>query len=114
MKLFSVKDFEVQTFRAGGKGGQHQNKTDTGVRIKHIRSGAVAESRETRSQVENKKRAFKRLIEGEVFKKWLRLEVARVTGRLAEIEAEIDRSLERDVLIEVKDERGRWHKQIIY
>ena len=35
--LFSVtkKDFDIQTFRSGGKGGQHQNKRDTGVRCVH-------------------------------------------------------------------------------
>ena len=58
--LFSLtkKDFVVETFRAGGKGGQKQNKTDSGVRIKHPASGAVAESREERSQHQNKKIAF--------------------------------------------------------
>jgi protein subunit release factor B len=35
-KLFSItkKDFKIQTFRSGGKGGQHQNKTNSGVAIK--------------------------------------------------------------------------------
>ena len=55
--LFSItkKDFEIQTFRSGGKGGQHQNKTDSGVRIIHRDSGARAESREERSQARNKR-----------------------------------------------------------
>lgn len=46
--LFSVtiKDCEVQTFRAGGCGGQNQKKRDTGVRIIHHPSGARGESRE--------------------------------------------------------------------
>lgn len=55
------KDFRVDTFRAGGPGGQNQNKRNTGVRITHLPSGLVAESRETRSQEQNKTLAFRRL-----------------------------------------------------
>ena len=53
--LFTIrkKDFEIQTFRSGGKGGQHQNKTDSGVRIIHKASGAVGESRNDKSQHRN-------------------------------------------------------------
>src|SRR5699024_9208816 len=70
--LFSLtrKDFEVQTFRAGGKGGQHQNTTDSGVRITHPDSGAVGESRNHRSQHRNKKAAFERLMASPRFKTW--------------------------------------------
>lgn len=55
------KDFKIDTFRSGGNGGQHQNKTDSGVRITHIESGLSAECRETKSQAQNKKIAFRRL-----------------------------------------------------
>ena len=77
--LFTLtkKDFEVQTFRAGGKGGQHQNKRNTGVRIKHPASGAVGESREERSQFQNRKKAFIRLVESPEFKIWHKMEVSR-------------------------------------
>ena len=62
--LFSVtkKDFELQFFRAGGKGGQKQNKTSSACRIVHKASGATGESREQRQQIANKKLAFQRLI----------------------------------------------------
>lgn len=61
--LFSLtpKDFEGQTSRAASKGGQHQNKTDSAVRIVHRASGARAESREERSQHQNRRIAFRRL-----------------------------------------------------
>lgn len=70
--LYSLtkKDFKVQTFKSGGPGGQHQNKTDSGVRITHIESGAVGECRNTKSQHQNKKIAFTRLIESPKFKIW--------------------------------------------
>jgi len=55
------KDFRVDTFKSGGKGGQHQNKTDSGVRITHTETGLSCECRESRSQQRNKSVAFKRL-----------------------------------------------------
>lgn len=64
----TLKDCRVDTFRAGGKGGQNQNKRDTGVRIVHPPSGAVGESREERSQLQNKTKAFRKMAESEKFK----------------------------------------------
>ena len=58
---YTRKDFRVDTFRAGGKGGQNQNKLETGVRITHIESGLSAESRTHRTQRQNKIEAFNRL-----------------------------------------------------
>lgn len=80
--LFSVtkKDLDIQTFRAGGKGGQNQNKRDTGVRIIHSESGAVGESREHRGQLENKRTAFRRLVEHPKFKQWHRVRCAEILG----------------------------------
>jgi peptide chain release factor 2 len=46
-------DLERQTFRSGGPGGQHQNKTESGVRYIHKPSGVAAESRSERSQFKN-------------------------------------------------------------
>jgi peptide chain release factor 1 len=58
---FTKKDFRVDTFRSGGNGGQHQNTTDSGVRITHIETGISAESRQFKSQYQNKEMAFKLL-----------------------------------------------------
>src|SRR5688572_30167104 len=46
-------DLRRDTFRSGGPGGQHQNKTESGVRYTHVPSGVAAESRSERSQVKN-------------------------------------------------------------
>jgi ribosome-associated protein len=51
----------VETFMAGGKGGQHQNRTETGVRLVHLPTGIVVTAREERSQLRNKAAALARL-----------------------------------------------------
>lgn len=65
------KDFDIQTFRSGGKGGQNQNARDTGVRIIHPPSGARGESREHRTQLQNRKAAFQRMADSPTFRVWL-------------------------------------------
>ncbi|MFC1575756.1 peptide chain release factor family protein [Gemmatimonadota bacterium] len=53
----------VETFMAGGKGGQHQNRTESGVRLVHLPSGITVMAREERSQHRNKQKALERLRE---------------------------------------------------
>lgn len=51
----------VDVFRSGGAGGQHQNKTESGVRLVHEPTGIVTSERGSRSQHRNKARAVVRL-----------------------------------------------------
>ncbi len=101
------KDFTIQTFRSGGKGGQHQNKTSSGVRIIHNASGARGESRSNRSQLENKKAAFKRLTSSAKFKVWLNGEILEIETGLT-IEERVNEQMQpENIMIETK-EGSKW------
>ncbi|MGH1415393.1 MAG: peptide chain release factor H [Pelagimonas sp.] len=60
-KRLYERDVSVETFRAGGPGGQHQNTTDSAVRVVHKPTGLTAVAREERSQHRNKSLALERL-----------------------------------------------------
>ena len=56
-----LAECRVDTFRSGGKGGQHQNKVESGVRLTHRPTGLVVTSRKHRSQHRNREDALERL-----------------------------------------------------
>jgi len=108
-KILSItkKDFDIQTFRSGGKGGQHQNKTDSGVRIIHRESRAVGESRNYKSQLHNKKAALKRLTASSKFQLWLNRRTHEII-RGETIEQEVNRMMQpKNLKIETR-ETGVW------
>jgi peptide chain release factor 2 len=71
-------EFQVDTFRSGGKGGQNVNKVETAVRITHLPTGLVVASQSQRSQHQNRAAAMKLLLS--------RIYAQRVDAQKAEME----------------------------
>lgn len=57
----NVKDLRIDFFRASGPGGQHRNKSESGVRITHLPTGVVVTATESRSRYVNLRQAMVRL-----------------------------------------------------
>lgn len=111
---FSItkKDLEITHFASGGPGGQHANKVATGARVRHKESGAVSESREFKSQLQNTRAAMQRMVETPKFKLWLAQKDFEYSKRES-----TDKWLERmlkpwNIRVEVKNEDDEWEKAI--
>ena len=96
--LFSVtlKDCDIQHFASGGPGGQKQNTSNTGARIIHRASGARGEARDSRSQHQNTRAAFLRMVDTPKFRSWA-----------AQTAALYGRNIEQEVRDEMRPERLR-------
>lgn len=106
----SKKDFEVEPFKGSGNGGQNRNKVMSCCRIRHPASGAVAEGKEQRDFPQNKKAAFKRLVEKPEFLKWHKIQCAKALGTYIDTEKWVDGQMDlRDLRFEVQVD-GKWTK----
>jgi protein subunit release factor A len=76
----SIHDCKVDHFTCGGKGGSGKDTSNNGARVTHEPSGAVGEARDSRSQPQNTRAAFRRMAQTKEFQAWARLRVAALSG----------------------------------
>jgi protein subunit release factor A len=94
-KLFSVPDSDLrwEYFRAGGKGGQKQNKTSSACRVTHIPSGISFEAREERQQIQNRRSALSKLASDNRFKVWCKMHYAANLEGFQTLAAKVDAAM---------------------
>lgn len=100
----TAKDCDWQYFRVGGNGGQHRDKTSSGVRVVHRESGATGQATEDRKQSKNRQVAFKRMTDTLAFKKWLAQKL--LDGPTPE--ERVERDMEPHNLLVEGRENGTW------
>lgn len=106
--LLRKKDLEFSYYCGPGHGGQAKNKVASGVMIRHAESGAIAKAHDSRSQEQNKKAAFERLVATPQMKFWLARKLHEVRNQET-VEETVERECHPDNLkLEIKDESGKW------
>ena len=80
----NADDLKVDTYRSGGAGGQHVNKTESAIRITHIPSGIIVQCQNERSQIQNRDRAMKVLM-SKLFLKQREEQMSKLSGIRGEI-----------------------------
>jgi peptide chain release factor 1 len=110
--LFTLtkKDFKVDYFSGSGAGGQHRNKHQNCVRLRHPASGAIAVGQSHRDRKSNMREAKRNLVNNGKFKMWHTRKCHELlTGKT--LDERVDEAMQSENLkVEVQDEEGRWIK----
>jgi protein subunit release factor B len=106
--IVSKKDLEISYFVGSGDGGQNRQKNSTGVQIIHRESGAMGRCSETRSQFQNRKRAFENLCRSPKMRLWISRKLMEIrTGKT--LEERVDEQMQsKHLRVQIKDPEGRW------
>lgn len=108
--IVSKKDLDVSYFCGSGAGGQARNKVASGVQITHRDTGAIGRASDTRSQEQNKRLAFERLLEHPRFKFFLAAKVYEVKQG-EKLEETVQRDMAPENLrFEIKNAEGKWEE----
>lgn len=106
--IASRKDFEVSYYVGPGHGGQKKQKTHSGVQIIHKETGAIGRCSESRSQAENKGKAFQNLLKTPKMKIWINKKLFEIREKES-MEEQIEKKLNNpnNVKYEIKED-GKW------
>lgn len=108
--LFKVtrSDFDETHYRGSGNGGQHRDKTSSGVRLTHRASGAVGEAADSRDQPANRSAAFKKLVSTPKWRVWFN-EMCLVSSGQKSLQQKVDEAMApENITTQVLDENNRW------
>lgn len=106
--ILSAKDLDISYYVGSGAGGQNKQKNATGVQMVHKESGAIGRCSETRSQVQNKKKAFQNLCKHPKMKFWLSKKVFEIQNKKTMEEVVEEQMHPDNLIVEMKDEHGNW------
>lgn len=105
--LVSKKDLDISYYKGSGDGGQKRQKTASGVQIIHKESGAIGRCDDTRSQFQNKKKAFQRLAATPKMKLFISKRLSEIQNNKT-LDELIDEQMNEKYLKVEKKEDGKW------
>lgn len=108
--ILHPKDLDVSYYCGSGPGGQARNKVASGVQIIHRETGAIGRASDSRSQADNKRNAFLRLLATPKMKFWIAAKVYEVRQRET-LEQTIERETQcNNLKFEIKNAEGKWEE----
>lgn len=105
--ILTKKDCDISYFVGSGAGGQNKQKNHTGCQIIHRESGAVGRCSETRSQDQNRRKAFNNLTKTPKFKLWLSKKLYEITQNET-IEETVEKQMSPENLEIQMLQDGKW------